>query len=344
VSRLRLGTVEIRRQLVAGLVAVTMSVTTAVRAGGQVIPTSQALRGIVLFERGDYAGAKAALSSDDGGAPAAYYLGRIAIIEDRPEDAARLLERAVRGDARNADYRVWLGIAFGLQAREAGRFRQAVLASRAKAEFERAVALDPRSVGAHDGLVQFYSIAPGIAGGSMRRAREHAAEIARISPMRGHIASGVIHEREKNYPAAERQYLAAASIAPDSAAPLLALGGLYQRMERWDSAFAAYERALALPNIEIPEALSAHYQFGRTGALSGQRLDDSERSLKRWMAQAPAGTSARRIARTRSRLGMVYVHQGRIDLARAEFEAALELNPKDADARAGLAKLRRAAW
>src|SRR3712207_9577253 len=76
-------------------------------------------------------------------------------------------------------------------------------------------------------------------------------------------------------------------------------------------------------------------------ALSGQRLDESERSLKRWMERAPSGTSARRIARTRSRLGMVYARQGRNDLARAEFEAALRLNPKDADAKEGLGKLPR---
>jgi tetratricopeptide (TPR) repeat protein len=330
----------VRVSTIAGIIAVTMSIATASPAGAQSVPSPQARRGVALFERGDYAAAKAALSIGDGGAPAAYYLGRIAVIEDRHEDAVRLFERAVKADGRNADYHTWLGIALGLQARQAGRLRQAMLASRAKGEFERAVALDPRSVGAREGLVQFYSIAPGIAGGNMRRAREHAAAIARLSPMRGHLASGLICERERDYAGAEREYLAAASISPDSAAPRMALGALYQRVQRWNSAFAAYERALALPDIDLPDALSAYYQFGRTGALSGQRLDESERWLKRWMAEVPPGTSERRLARTRSRLGMVYARQGRTDLAQAEFEAALKLNPKDPDARNGLAKLR----
>lgn len=313
---------------------------TVTPADAQEVANAQSRSGVALFERGDYAGAKAALSSEGGSASTSYYLGRIAVIEERPEEAVGLFERAIKADGRNSDYHRWLGIALGLQAREAGRFRQAMLASRAKGEFERAVALDPRNVGAREGLVQFYSIAPGIAGGSMRRAREHAMEIARVSPMRGRIASGMVHEREKDFAAAEREYVAASSSAPDSAAPLMALGALYQRVEQWDKAFAAYERALALSDIEVPEALSAHYQFGRTGALSGLRLEDSERSLKRWMERAPAGTSGRRVARTRARLGMVYAHQGRNDVARTEFEAALKLNPKDADARAGLAKLR----
>jgi tetratricopeptide (TPR) repeat protein len=175
----------------------------------------------------------------------------------------------------------------------------------------------------------------------MRQARDHAAAIARLSPMRGHIASGLVREREADYAGAEREYLAAASIAPDSAAPLMALGALYQRVQRWDRAFGAYERVLALRDVDVPAALSAYYQFGRTGSLSGQRLAESERLLKRWIERAPPGTSGRRVARTRSRLGMVYAHQGRPDLARAEFEAALKLNPKDVDAREGLARLSR---
>jgi tetratricopeptide (TPR) repeat protein len=332
--------VSCRRVVIALIVAAVPS-GTAMSAKAQVVADARSPSGVALFERGDYAGAKAALSSEGGSASTSYYLGRIAVIEDRPDDAIGLFERAIKADGRNADYHLWLGMALGLQARDAGRFRQAMLANRAKSEFERAVALDPRNVGAREGLVQFYSMAPGFAGGSMRRARDHAAEIGRVNPMRGRIANGTVHERERDFAAAEREYLAASSIAPDSAAPLMALGALYQRVEQWDKAFAAYERALALADIEVPEALSAQYQFGRTGALSGRRLEDSERSLKRWMESAPAGTSGRRVARTRARLGTVYAHQRRNDLARAEFEAALKLNPKDADARAGLANLRR---
>lgn len=331
---------------VRGAVALLLAGGAAVGAATTVRAQTDAgaQRAVTLFEHGDYTGAKAALSAAgrSGRDPASlYYLGRIAVIEDRPEEAVRLFERAIKADGRRSEYHEWLGIALGLQARDAGKFRQAMLGSRAKGAFERAVALDPRNVGAREGLVQFYSIAPGIAGGSMRHAREQAAEIARVSPMRGRIATGMIHEREKDFAGAEREYLAASSISPDSAAPLMVLGALYQRIEKWNGAFDAYERALALPGIEFPEALSAQYQFGRTGALSGERLDDSERSLKRWMERAPAGTSGRRVARTRARLGMVYARQGRDDLARAEFEAALKLNSKDADAREGLAKLGR---
>jgi tetratricopeptide (TPR) repeat protein len=318
------------------LVGMVIGIPPGATASAQTVASAQ--RAVALFEHGDYAAAKAALGTDHD-ARSLYYLGRIAVVEDRPEDAVSLFERAIKADGRSSEYHEWLGVALGLQAREVGRFRQAMLAGRAKGELERAVALDPRNVGAREGLVQFYSIAPGIAGGSIRRAREQAAEIARLSPMRGRIAAGLIYEREKNFAAAEREYLGASSTSPDSAAPFMALGGLYQRMEKWSAAFDAYQRALALPGIQFPEALSAHYQFGRTGAVSGERPEESERALKRWLERAPPGTSDRRVARTRARLGMVYARQGRSDLARSEFEAALKLNAKDADAKNGLAKL-----
>ena len=328
--------VELGRGVLVALTVTATLLVASVSASAQVAAGPQMRRAVALFEHGDYAAAKAALSSDLGDAVAAYYLGRIAVVEDRLEDAVRAFERAIRADGRRAEYHAWLGIALGLQARDAGRLRQANLASRAKGEFERALALDARHVSAREGLVQFYSIAPAVFGGSARRAREHAAELARVHPMRGHLASGMVHERQRDHDAAEREYRAAAALAPDSAAPLMALGGLYQRTGRWSRAFAAYERVLALPSLTLPERLSAQYQFGRTGALSGERLRDAEGALKQWLAEAPGGTSARRVARTRSRLGMVYEHQGRTALARAEFEAALQLNPRDADARAGL--------
>jgi tetratricopeptide (TPR) repeat protein len=326
------------------LVIAALSVSVATTAA-QAVPNGHVRRAAALFERGDYAAAKVAsatgLRDGEDAARASYYLGRIALVEDRPDEAVGWFERAVKADAGSAEYHLWLGIALGLEAREAGRFRQMMLAKRAKAEFERAVAIEPRSVAAHEGLVQFYAIAPGIAGGSMRRAREHAAEIARVSQMRGRVANGVILEHENNFAGAEREYLAAAATAPDSAAPYMALGALYQRMQRWDDAFAAYQHVLAAPGAPFPDQLSALYQVGRVGALSGLRLDEAERSLKQWLERAPAGTSPRRIGRTRSRLGMVYARQGRTDAARAEFEAALRLNPRDADAREGLAAVRR---
>jgi tetratricopeptide (TPR) repeat protein len=329
------------RMVISLVIAIVIAVTSiAPRLGAQTTPTGQSV--VTLFKIGDYAAAKAALSTAGAGdAQSLYYLARIAVIEDRSGDAVRLLERAIKADGGKSEYHEWLGIALGLEAREAGRFRQAMLGGRAKGEFERALSIDPRNVGAREGLVQFYSIAPGIAGGSMRRAREQATEIARVDAMRGRIANGLIYEREKNLTAAEQEYVAASAMSPDSVAPLMALGALYQRMSKWTDAFDAYERALALPAIEFPDALSAHYQFGRTGALSGLRLADSERQLKRWMERAPAGTSPRRIGRTRSRLGMIYAHQGRTDLARTEFETALRLNGKDSDAKDGLAKLGR---
>src|SRR3712207_2336308 len=80
-------------------------------------------RGALLFESGDYAAAKAALSGcgEPRGAAACYYLGRIAVVEDRPEEAVRLLERAIKAAGDVADYHTWLGVALGLQARASGR-------------------------------------------------------------------------------------------------------------------------------------------------------------------------------------------------------------------------------
>ena len=88
-----------------------------------------------------------------------------------------------------------------------------------------------------------------------------------------------------------------------------------------------------------PDEMRAHYQIGRAAALSGTQLDRGERSLKLWLARPPedAGTTTRSGAHYR--LGMVYEKQGRRDLARAAYEAALRIDARNEDARKALEKL-----
>src|SRR4029079_10190051 len=87
---------------------------------------------------------------------------------------------------------------------------------RFKAANERALTLDPTLVDARRNLVMFYAMAPGFMGGEMNRAKQQAAEIMKLNPMRGHTANGVIAERAGDKLTAEKEFLAAIAIAPDS--------------------------------------------------------------------------------------------------------------------------------
>lgn len=300
---------------------------------------SQLTRAIARFDRGDYAEARVDLENlvraDPRDARALYYLGRVAEQQERSSEAVDRLEKAIAIDDGRSDYHLWLGIALGEETMRASKFRQPFLARRVKAEFERAVALDPRSVDARNGLLQFYAIAPGFMGGGVERAREQVKAIAAFNALHGHLAAAFLAQRTRDTAAVLREYESAIDTAPDSTIGYLSLGGAYQQMSRWPEAFATYERLLR----RVPGDMSAQYQIGRTAAISGQNLDRGEQALRLWLARTPRDAHTATIAGAHHRLGQVLEKRGRRDAARAEYEEALRINPKNDDARKSLASL-----
>jgi tetratricopeptide (TPR) repeat protein len=282
------------------------------------------------------AAAKGQLEKNPRDAGAHYCMGRVADAQSRSGEAVDWFEKAVSLDERNAEYHLWLGNALGEEAQKANKLRQPFLARRVKAEFERAVELDSANLDARHGLIQFYSVAPGIMGGSMEKARAQAAAIARLNPMRGHTELAQLLEREKDVAGAEREYVAGIAAAPDSMLGYYALGSYYQRQKRWSDAFATYENALA----RKPNDVVARVQIGRAAAVSGENLDVGERHLASVLASPPDDFPPISAASVHYRLGNIYERQGKPERARTEYIEALRLNPKNEDARKSLAGLK----
>jgi tetratricopeptide (TPR) repeat protein len=272
------------------------------------------------------------LKRNPGDAGAMYNLGRVALLEGKSGEAVELLERAVKLDGRQASYHLWLGNALGLEAQRASKVRQPFLARRIKSAFEKTVELDPANVAAREGLMQFYSIAPGVMGGSEAKAREQVTEIKRLNPMRGHFGEATLALRAKDTVSAERSLRAALAAAPDSASAYHALGSFYQRWGRWDDALAVYDRLLA----RKPGDLTAQYQIGRLGALSGQHLERAERAIRGWIATPPPDAPVSQRAGAHLRLGQIYQQMSRREEARREYQTALRIDPSHREAREAL--------
>jgi len=293
---------------------------------------------VSLFEARRYPEARAAFESafraSPGDARAAYYLGRLALIDGDAGRGEQWLERAVKLDDRNGDYHHWLGRAYSREALRAGKLRQMRLAGRIRDEFKRAVALDPDDVDARFDLLQYYVVAPGIMGGSEQRGREQAAEIRRRNPFRGYLAYGAIAEHARDDHAAEREYAAAVAAFPDSLAGSYALGSHYARRAQWDRAFDLFERVARERGDPV-----ALYYVGRVASLSGQRLDRGAEALRAYLAYRPKDTDPS-LASAHYRLGTIYEKQGRRDLARQEYATTVRLDPGQKDAREGLERVK----
>ena len=279
---------------------------------------------------------QAILAKDRNNADALFHMGRIADIQEKPGEAVDWYEKAVKQDEGNALYHFWLGSALGDEAQKASKLRQPFLARRVKSEFERAVALDPKMLDARFGLVDFYSIAPGIMGGSMDKAREQAAEIGKLNGMRGHMARARIAQREKNDTAMIAAYEAAIAAAPDSTPAYYNLQAFYRGKQRWPEALAVMDRLIKARPDEAP----AHAWYGIISANGGIEMERGERELKWYLANPVPNDSPRSTANVTFRLGTIYEKTGRKEEARAAYNEALRIVPDHAEAKKALAALK----
>jgi tetratricopeptide (TPR) repeat protein len=257
---------------------------------------------------------------------------------NEPSKAEKEFERAIRAEPLVAEYHLWLGNAVGEQAQEASVLRQPFMARRIKAEFERAVELDPQLVAAREGLLNYYLAAPGVMGGSLEKAKQQAAEIAKLDAFAGHMAAAQISWHGKDTVATVRDWRAAIALRPDSAAPVASLA---QRLQAWGrnaDAAALYQEHLA----RQPNSVPVRFQSARLSAITGEGLPRAEGYLRAIIADeswTPGGWFPPRAA-VHARLGDVLRKQGRTAEARASYETALAMDKNSQIAKDGLAALR----
>lgn len=113
----------------------------------------------------------------------------------------------------NAAYYYKFGGCLGMKAKDSNKFKALGMIDDIKANFEKAIKLNPKHIEARWALIELYLQLPGIVGGSERKAERYASELLKISPVDGYLAKGHIAEYFNRYKEAEKQYNAAIMIS-----------------------------------------------------------------------------------------------------------------------------------
>ena len=271
------------------------------------------------------------LAARDKSGEAAFWLGRVALREQDFDRAVSWMEKAVAANPTHSGYQQWLGRALGQKALRAGVLKQAFLAKKVRDRYLEAVRLDPDNLDARYDLEEFYLVAPGVMGGSLQKAEEQAREIARRDPMRGLRAAARVHEQKKEAAEAERKYRQAVEQYPGKSEPFFWLANHYQRRKDSGRAIETLEQLLRAD----PSAVGAYYGIARIALASGERLERAEECLKLYLKTEP-GKDDPPLAWAHFRLGSVYEKKGDRAAAKAEYEAALRLDPALKDAKEAL--------
>ena len=233
---------------------------------------------------------------------ALWYLGRCDLQMQRRQSAVDSLAKAAELSPTNAAILADYGSASLLRATELGTTFSAIgHARRGRAALEQAVALSPDTIGYREGLVQFYTRAPGFVGGDFDRAYAHIAEIAKRDPIRGTVLRANVLCSEKRY----------------------------------DEALAACDAFLR----DHPDNYLALYTIGRIVSETGRDIARGETALRRCL-EIPARPEEPDHAGARYRLGLIAEKDNRPADARREYQAALALEPALDKAAEALARLK----
>ena len=286
------------------------------------------------FDAGDLAAAeKTLLPIGQNNGPAALLLSRVAYRLNRADDAVKWGERGVKLLPDSASAHLWLGRAYLLELEGAAFYRQPGLSKRVRTEFDRALELNPSDFDVRESRARYFMNAPSIGGGSIEKARAEATTAYRIDPYRGALLRGQIEEHEKRPGAAEAEYAGLVRAYPDSATPFNRLVNLYQTSRQYAEAF----RLIDARTGRLTADESAMYQTGKTAALSGERLEKGEAALRQYISLGTFTLASE--ANARNRLAMILEKRKDVAAAVREYEAAIRLDPKLEDAKAGLKRL-----
>ena len=181
-------------------------------------------------------------------AAAHFYLSQIRNAFGDRSSPLPLAEQAVALDGHVAKYHRQIAEVLGVMAQHSNMIQQLFLARRFRKEIDLALSIDPRDLQALRDLMEFYLLAPGIAGGDSRKAEATAERIVTIDRAEGFMAKARISAFEKRNVDAEAWLKKAAAVDPPSYRARMALAqfGLSPEHANLPAAEAAAEDALRL--------------------------------------------------------------------------------------------------
>jgi tetratricopeptide (TPR) repeat protein len=247
------------------------------------------------------------LKSAPNSAEANNLLCRVRLSLQQFDQAAESCQKAVSASPNNARYHLWLGRALGERASRASFMAAYSLAKKTREQFEAAVKLDPHDAEALADLGEFYEEAPGAVGGGVDKASAIATQLEPIDSSRAHILRGEIAEKQKDLPAAEKEFKAATT-GPHPALGWMELAGFYRHQSRWADMQAAVNSGAAAAAKDKRGSLALY-----NGAVILARANrEPEQAIKLFTAylaspekneEAPAFEALTQLAKLRKKNG-----------------------------------------
>jgi tetratricopeptide (TPR) repeat protein len=323
--------------LLAVMLAVILAGATSILA---TVKQSDALEaGRQAYERSDYAKAilelQAAAAKEPQNGEVQLLLTK-SYLELQERDAAVVsAEKAVAIDPKSSVYHEWLGRAYGEKADHASVFSAPGLARKTHKEFEIAVQLDERNFSARQALIEFDCAAPGMVGGGEEKAKPEIERLQSMDASEWHYALGNCRRQKKDFADADLEFKLALESHPKSAELIYDVGDYAVKRSQADRLIQ-----VAQLGVQVAPSDPREMFYRAVGLiLKNEKAEQAEPLLREYLQKAPKRSGYPRYAIAHEWLGRLYENKGEKESAAKEFQAALQLDPKNKGARESLRRL-----
>ena len=322
-----------RVMLLAALAAVTMLCSMAAGAAALQNP------GMQMLAIENYAGARdyfqSSLQQNPQDATAAAGMASLSLAEGRNKAGVVWARKAIAMVPTDALYQMLLGVAYGQYVHDVNIFSQLGIAYKVRDAFRAAVKLDPDNAQARAGLAKYYILAPGIAGGSLSKAGEQLTALDKLDPVQAAAVRATLAEENKNTQQAE-QYLRTAASLDKTGNGDFWLGTFLLDHKRCADALTAFQDGIG----KNPDNSLNYYGVGQAAVQGKIRLQQGIQDLQKfldmphdWLPGTPTYKQAH------YQLGVLYAMAGDKPDEKAQYVAALNLDPHYKQAQEALASL-----
>jgi cytochrome c-type biogenesis protein CcmH/NrfG len=278
-----------------------------------------------------------ALESQPQSAVLHYWLGR-SYYELRDYNRAESsLDRATKLAPDGSEYYDWLGKASGRKAQQVNPFSAMSLARKTHRSFETAVRLSPTNIEAQRDLIRYLLNAPGFLGGGEDKALKQIQALSVVGAVDGMLARAEYYATRKKFDLAAAEYQKILKTDVRRIGVQMEIAEYYR--DRGDAASmqAAVDAAAKLR----PDDPRLEYYRGVALILARQDSAGAEKHLRTYLQTVPDGSQVPSHSSAHEWLGKLYEADGKRDLAAAEFQQAVSLNPRNEEARKALDRLRK---
>lgn len=282
------------------------------------------------YQQGNDERAKTLLTASQEQPQAQIYLARIWQNEDL-DIAEDWIEKALKQAPDNPLAHFVKGSVMANQASNSSIFSAYGYAKDSLKAFKKAVELAPDNVQFRYGLMQYYAQAPGIAGGSEKKALQQVEEIEKLNPVAGLKARLSYLKSIENTASYEKVLSEARQQYPDKADFHYMAALDLQEQQQYAQALALFKKASVLASAAQDKGFdnfNALYQLGRTAVLAEDFLEKGTAALQHYLEHAPDNRQLPEKHWARFRLANLLELSGDTDKAKEIYQGLLTIADK----------------